>query len=144
MQIIIAGLKSFFEKVSNHPEIFSKFATAVLENIQNMKRENFALISLRNSLREFTLCVFIRADLLDEIAFMKKLGCHKHLVNMIGCVSNPANPLIITELCALGDLLKLLHRSKTKMRNVIQFSAFFHLFIIGLSKSYQTSLTASG
>jgi hypothetical protein len=83
MQIIIAGLKSFFEKVSNHPEIFSKFATAVLENIQNMKRENFALISLRNSLREFTLCVFIRADLLDEIAFMKKLGCHKHLVNMI-------------------------------------------------------------
>jgi hypothetical protein len=47
---------------------------------------------------------------------MKKLPFHKHLVNMIGCVTTAERPLLVVELCALGDLVKLLHRTERSLR----------------------------
>lgn len=49
-----------------------------------------------------------RLDLMNEIAFMKTLGYHPHVLNLIGCVSSQYNPLLIVEYCANGDLLRLL------------------------------------
>ncbi len=59
--------------------------------------------------------VRFRVDFLSEIAFMKTLGFHEHLVNLVGCVSDPKKPLLVVELCELGDLRKLLHRTERRL-----------------------------
>ncbi|KAK0409591.1 hypothetical protein QR680_004642 [Steinernema hermaphroditum] len=53
-----------------------------------------------------------RRDFLNEIDFMKQLGYHPHVLNMIGCVTNLYNPLLVVEHCSKGDLLKLLRRQR--------------------------------
>lgn len=35
---------------------------------------------------------------------MKCLGHHSHLVNLIGCVTDLKQPMIVLELCSKGDL----------------------------------------
>ena len=42
---------------------------------------------------------------MNEIAFMKTLGYHPHVVNLIGCVTSLYDPLLIVEYCAYGDML---------------------------------------
>ncbi|ULT84184.1 hypothetical protein L3Y34_013075 [Caenorhabditis briggsae] len=51
-------------------------------------------------------------DFFHEIDFMKRLGHHPHVISMLGCVSNPYEPLIVVEYCSRGDLLKFLRRHK--------------------------------
>uniref|UniRef100_A0A8R1DGG8 Protein kinase domain-containing protein n=1 Tax=Caenorhabditis japonica TaxID=281687 RepID=A0A8R1DGG8_CAEJA len=51
-------------------------------------------------------------DFFHEIDFMKRLGHHPHVISMLGCVSNPIEPLIVVEYCQRGDLLKFLRRHK--------------------------------
>lgn len=51
-------------------------------------------------------------DFFHEIDFMKRLGHHPHVISMLGCVSNPYEPLIVVEYCQRGDLLKFLRRHK--------------------------------
>ncbi|CAL2051410.1 unnamed protein product [Caenorhabditis brenneri] len=51
-------------------------------------------------------------DFFHEIEFMKRLGHHPHVISMLGCVSNPFEPLIVVEYCSRGDLLKFLRRHK--------------------------------
>ncbi|CAI2355870.1 unnamed protein product [Caenorhabditis sp. 36 PRJEB53466] len=51
-------------------------------------------------------------DFFHEIDFMKRLGHHPHVISMLGCVSNPFEPLIVVEYCSRGDLLKFLRRHK--------------------------------
>ncbi|CAD6185385.1 unnamed protein product [Caenorhabditis auriculariae] len=51
-------------------------------------------------------------EFFHEIEFMKKLGYHTHVISMLGCVSNPFEPLIVVEYCEKGDLLKFLRRHK--------------------------------
>ena len=53
-----------------------------------------------------------RDELKKEIAFMKNLGYHPHVLSMIGCVSSIYEPLLVVEYCANGDLLTLLRRHK--------------------------------
>lgn len=53
-----------------------------------------------------------KRDFLNEISFMKKLGYHAYVVSMLGCVTNPKEPLLIVEYCANGDLLKFLRKHK--------------------------------
>lgn len=65
----------------------------------------------RYSIKLFSLPIFIlcfREDMLKEIEFMKLLGIHANLLSMIGCVNSADNPVIITEYCLYGDLLKVL------------------------------------
>ncbi|KAI6214265.1 hypothetical protein M3Y94_00247100 [Aphelenchoides besseyi] len=52
----------------------------------------------------------VRKDMIREIQFMKTLGQHDNLLVMIGCVKDPENPVIATEYCAHGDLLKVLRK----------------------------------
>jgi serine/threonine protein kinase len=59
------------------------------------------------------MCLF-REAISDEILFMKRLNYHKHLVNMLGCISDVTNPLIILELCSNGNLLNFLRQEKEK------------------------------
>ncbi|CAD6198571.1 unnamed protein product [Caenorhabditis auriculariae] len=53
-----------------------------------------------------------RLESFQEIEFMKQLGYHAHVVSMLGCVSNPIDPLIVVEYCAHGDLLKFIRKHK--------------------------------
>ncbi|CAJ0945375.1 unnamed protein product, partial [Mesorhabditis belari] len=48
-----------------------------------------------------------RIEFLQEIRFMKTLNFHPHILTMLGCYFYPFQPLIVTELCELGDLLTL-------------------------------------
>ncbi len=43
---------------------------------------------------------------------MKGLDYHKHLVNMLGCISDVENPVIVLELCGYGDLRRFLRQHK--------------------------------
>ncbi len=49
---------------------------------------------------------------------MKNLGYHAHLLNMLGCVSNPRNPILVVELCEHGDLLRVLRSNKLRLKQV--------------------------
>jgi hypothetical protein len=46
---------------------------------------------------------------------MKTIGFHENLVNLIGCVTNLKQPLLVVELCEFGDLLKLLHKTERRL-----------------------------
>jgi hypothetical protein len=48
--------------------------------------------------------------MIREIEFMKTLGKHDNLLIMVGCVKDPENPVIATEFCVHGDLLKVLRK----------------------------------
>ncbi|CAJ0932635.1 unnamed protein product, partial [Mesorhabditis belari] len=45
-----------------------------------------------------------RREFFREIAFMKNLDYHPHLLCMLGCSTDPKTPMILLELCELGDL----------------------------------------
>jgi serine/threonine protein kinase len=64
-----------------------------------------------------------RADLLDEMNFMKQLGYHSHIISLLGCVSDPDKPMIITEYCAHGDMLQFVRKHKYRT-NLVPFSRF--------------------
>jgi hypothetical protein len=50
---------------------------------------------------------------MDEIRFMKSLGGnHLHLLNMLACVTDAVNPVLIIEFCEHGDLLRVLRENK--------------------------------
>jgi serine/threonine protein kinase len=69
-----------------------------------------------------------RAEFLEEIRFMKNLGYHAHLLNMLGCVSNPRNPILVVEFCEHGDLLHALRWNKMRLKQVksgIEEGTFF-------------------
>ncbi|CAJ0954304.1 unnamed protein product, partial [Mesorhabditis belari] len=53
-----------------------------------------------------------KADIIQEIDFMKTLKVHPHILTMLGCSKDPDTPLIIMQLCSKGDLLSLLRKSK--------------------------------
>ncbi|KAI6170902.1 Protein tyrosine kinase [Aphelenchoides bicaudatus] len=48
--------------------------------------------------------------MLQEIELMKQLGSHENLLTMIGYVKMVDNPVIATEYCLYGDLLKILRK----------------------------------
>ncbi len=66
----------------------------------------------------FTNWNSFRSDFFDEINFMKKLGFHIHLVNMIGCITSTQAPMLVLELCSNGDLLTYLRTQKKQMKEV--------------------------
>lgn len=49
---------------------------------------------------------------------MKSLKFHPHLVCLLGYVQDLANPLLILEYCANGDLLRFLRANKGKFIEV--------------------------
>ncbi|PAV63945.1 hypothetical protein WR25_18778 [Diploscapter pachys] len=53
-----------------------------------------------------------RLDFFHEIEFMKRLGYHTHIISMLGCISNPYDPMIVVEYCAKGDMLKFLRNHR--------------------------------
>uniref|UniRef100_A0A0N5A6E8 Protein kinase domain-containing protein n=1 Tax=Parastrongyloides trichosuri TaxID=131310 RepID=A0A0N5A6E8_PARTI len=55
-----------------------------------------------------------KGNLLGEIKFMKELGYHPHVVNIVGCITDWKQPLLILEYCENEDLLKLLRKQNKK------------------------------
>uniref|UniRef100_A0A0K0F3I4 Putative tyrosine-protein kinase (inferred by orthology to a C. elegans protein) n=1 Tax=Strongyloides venezuelensis TaxID=75913 RepID=A0A0K0F3I4_STRVS len=51
-----------------------------------------------------------KKNLLDEIKFMKELGYHPHIVNIIGCITDWNLPILVLEYCENEDLLKFLRK----------------------------------
>ncbi|KAH7722111.1 Protein F09A5.2 [Aphelenchoides avenae] len=88
----------------------------LLENASNIK---LALEMAENKQNEVAVKMLhqhadeaSRIDFNREIQFMKELGYHPHILNVIGCVSSTESPLLVVEYCAHGDLLNLLRRHK--------------------------------
>ncbi|VDK52849.1 unnamed protein product [Anisakis simplex] len=88
-------------------------ATRIIKNL------NLAIESIENVSNEVAVKLLptyadeaSRVDFFKEIDFMKTLGYHAHIVSLIGCVSNPFAPKIVTELCANGDLLRFLRNNR--------------------------------
>ncbi len=59
-------------------------------------------------------------EFLDEMRFMKNLGYHAHLLNMLGCVSDVRDPKLVVEFCEHGDLLRILRHNKMRLKQVRQ------------------------
>jgi hypothetical protein len=59
-----------------------------------------------------------KTDFSNEIEFMKRLGYHPHIVCLLGCVSDPEEPMLIVEYCAHGDMLKFLKRNRSSLLQV--------------------------
>ena len=59
-----------------------------------------------------------KADFLNEMDFMKRLGYHAHIVSLLGCISNPDEPMLIVEYCAHGDMLQFLKRNQQSLLQV--------------------------
>ncbi|CAJ0582190.1 unnamed protein product, partial [Mesorhabditis spiculigera] len=68
-----------------------------------------------------------RQEFLREIAFMKKLGFHPHLLTLLGCSTDPSFPLIIMELCDHGDLLAELRRLKNSEAELLELGDLPHM-----------------
>jgi len=60
-----------------------------------------------------------KADFLNEMDHMKSLGYHAHIVSLLGCISNPNDPMLIVEYCSHGDMLQFLRRQKHRMPQVL-------------------------
>jgi len=60
-------------------------------------------------------------DLLHEMDFMKQLGYHAHIVSLLGCISDPHEPIIIVEYCLHGDMLRFLRKHRNSFLQVSQF-----------------------
>ncbi|KAH7709571.1 Protein F09A5.2 [Aphelenchoides avenae] len=86
-------------------EIASSVAFA-LEMTENLASE-VAVKMLHRHISEDARKIILR-----EIETMKQLGYHEHIVNLVGCVSNPNDPILVMELCAGGDLLSALRRHR--------------------------------
>jgi hypothetical protein len=39
---------------------------------------------------------------------MKSFDHHAHMLNLVGCISNPENSMLVSELCEIGDLRQIL------------------------------------
>lgn len=61
-----------------------------------------------------------------EIELMKSFDAHAHMLNLVGCVSNPENPMLISELCELGDLRHIIvtHKPHDMIVSIFKFDLF--------------------
>lgn len=58
-----------------------------------------------------------RSEFLHEIALMKELGEHQHIVHVIGCITTPSNPMLVMEFCDMGDLLTMLRNPQSTLKD---------------------------
>ncbi|KAI6189796.1 Protein tyrosine kinase [Aphelenchoides bicaudatus] len=70
----------------------------------NMFNGNLVAVKIMHS----TADDLTRANFIREIEIMKAFDPHTHLLNLIGCISDPENPMLISELCEIGDLRHVL------------------------------------
>lgn len=56
--------------------------------------------------------VLSRKNFIREIELMKSFEPHPHMLNLIGCIADPNNPMLVSELCELGDLRQILANHK--------------------------------
>jgi serine/threonine protein kinase len=61
--------------------------------------------------------------MMQEIELMKKLGSHENLLSMVGYVKLVENPVIATEYCVYGDLLKILRQHP--VHYMVSFGLFY-------------------
>ncbi|PAV80730.1 hypothetical protein WR25_03324 [Diploscapter pachys] len=54
-------------------------------------------------------------DFRHEIAFMKQLGYHAHILSLLGCVTESTEPMILTEICPHGDVLSFVRSRKDNL-----------------------------
>ena len=112
----LKGKNPLFEKIGN-----LHFALEMAENSGN----EVAVKMLHEHADESS-----REELRKEIDFMKTLGFHPHVLNMIGCVSSLYDPLLIVEYCANGDLLTLLRKNKEYITTVSSINFVMISYII--------------
>uniref|UniRef100_A0A915EGW5 Protein kinase domain-containing protein n=1 Tax=Ditylenchus dipsaci TaxID=166011 RepID=A0A915EGW5_9BILA len=97
--------------VGRNPLIDNRNINYMLEE-REKKCNEVAIKVLRNSIDERN-----RLDLWRELEFMKELGYHPHILNLIGYVFDMDAPLLVLEYCALGDLLTLIRNNRQALYN---------------------------
>ena len=80
-----------------------------------------------------------RKEFLQEIDFMKSLEYHPHVLTMLGCSTNIQYPILVTELCGMGDLLRLLREMNLETSQVMN-NTFHSLVWIVLYFNEETHL----
>ena len=56
-----------------------------------------------------------RREFLEEIQLMKAVGCHKNIVNMLGCCTVTEPMFLVVEFVPYGDLLHYLRKRRGKV-----------------------------
>ncbi|KAI1724915.1 protein tyrosine kinase domain-containing protein [Ditylenchus destructor] len=95
--------------IGRNPLLENRNTNYVFGERENMCND-VAVKVLRNSIDERN-----RIDMWREIEFMKELGYHPHILNLIGFVFDEDSPLLVLEYCALGDLLTLIRNNKQSL-----------------------------
>ena len=54
-------------------------------------------------------------EFLEEMQLMKAVGCHKNIVNMIGCCTVAEPMFLVVEFVPYGDLLHYLRKRRGKV-----------------------------
>ena len=56
-----------------------------------------------------------KEDFLEEIALMKRIGQHSHIVSLLACITTSEPFCLIVEYCEHGDLLNYLRKRRPKV-----------------------------
>lgn len=71
-----------------------------------------------------------KANFLNEINLMKRLGYHSHIVSMLGRISDQDVPMLIVEYCSNGDMLQFLRKHKHALLRQVQcFGSVISIFL---------------
>ena len=70
-----------------------------------------------------------KREFLEEIRLMKEVGCHRNIINMIGCCTLEEPMFLLVEYVPYGDLLHYLR----KYRGKVGFSRFQQVLVLLLA-----------
>lgn len=71
-----------------------------------------------------------------EIVRLKKIGYHAHILGLLGCVTDPSQPMVLTELCP-QSLLRLL---RTFKESTLAVRIFMFSLIIAFARDTRSRL----
>ncbi|CAD5227008.1 unnamed protein product [Bursaphelenchus xylophilus] len=74
----------------------------------NVETREFTKVEVAIKIAHVVAKQAVKNDMLREISLMKCLSNHPHILQLVGCISDPSNPVLATEYCANGDLLHVL------------------------------------
>ncbi|CAJ0587295.1 unnamed protein product, partial [Mesorhabditis spiculigera] len=85
-----------------------------------------------------------RREFFREIAFMKTLDYHPHLLSMLACSTDPKTPQILLELCEMGDLhtiVKAMQKQQKKEEKEKDQHQYDEILDVDLEKGQRKTLT---
>ena len=104
-----ANIKGTFGPSERHASVVRTLS--VKKRLEHRKSCEEVSIPVAVKLLKGTATEEDRRDLVNEIKLMKRIGCHKHIVSMLGCCTMSELYLIV-EFVPYGDLLNFLRKNR--------------------------------